>query len=731
MDTLFNLAEDESKIFLAEANEHLQTLDGGLVRLEKDGEDANLLQAIFRAAHTLKGAAGAIGHHRMTQLTHAMETTMDGLRKGTLKVSAELVDTLLVSLDILRVLLNEVVEDQLSAVNTAPIIARLSAFAGGHPVAQAAPAGPAAPAASDGIVAVRVEFAPHAFASAARAFQVINALRGLGEIKHLDPGPAVMESMVEVSAVSAQLATTQSAEAIRKVIAEIPDVQQIAIGGVTSAPGAPKPANPETSRLGEFLVGAGFITQAQLDEAIREQIADLHFPPALLGQTLVKQRAIEQDTLDRAIAAQMAQLKSALQAAQATAEKETARAKVVEQTVRISVERLDRLMTLVGELITGRNRLCQLHHELEQQWRSDPRVEALGEAAHNVGRLTDQLQEEVMRVRMLPIATVFSKFPRLIRDLARQTGKQVELVIRGEDTELDRTVIEAIGDPLLHMVRNSVDHGLETPAERHAAGKPAAGNVNLAARQEEGRVIITVADDGKGINGDKVAAMAVRKGLLSEAEAASLSPQQKVGLIFLPGLTTASAVSDLSGRGVGMDIVRANIEKLNGNVSVETQPGKGSVFTISLPLTLAILPALLVQVRSQRARSGLATFAVPLATVMEALHVAADDIHSVNNRPVMQHRGSVLPLVKLSEVLELEQPERRRAAPREYVVAVRWGKQKMGLRVDKLVGEQEVVLKHIAALNTEGTGLSGAAILGDGQVALIADVPGLFKLAGA
>ncbi len=480
-------------------------------------------------------------------------------------------------------------------------------------------------------------------------------------------------------------------------------------------------------RLGDFLVTAGYVTPAQLQAAVQAQAASDE-PHPRIGQTLVRLGTLSQETLDQAIAQQIAQLRSALQASQTTPEMGRPRA---EQTVRTSVERLDSLMNLVGELITGRNRLYQLHRVFEQRWHGDERVEELGEAALNLGRLTDQLQEEVMRIRMLPISSVFNKFPRLVRDLARQTGKQVELVMRGEDTELDRSVIESISDPLIHMLRNAVDHGLETPEARRAAGKPEQGTVLLTARHEEGRIILTVEDDGHGIDVERVKASALRKGLLTEAEAAGLTPAQAIDLIFAPGLSTAKTVSGLSGRGVGMDIVRSNIERLNGTITVDTTPGAGTKFQIALPLTLAIIPALLVQSGASAGGVQLPVFAIPLPSVMEALQLGADDIHTVHGRPVTLLRGNVLPLLRLDEALGFQPAGEAAPAGREYVVAVRWAHATMGLRVSRLVGEQEVVIKSLGPLVGETAGGAGAAILGDGQIALIADVPGLFKLAGA
>ncbi|MER3514563.1 MAG: chemotaxis protein CheA, partial [Chloroflexota bacterium] len=389
----------------------------------------------------------------------------------------------------------------------------------------------------------------------------------------------------------------------------------------------------------------------------------------------------------------------------------------------------------VGELITDRNRLFQIRSSFEQRFRGDPQMEELIQTTLHISRITDQLQEEVMRIRMLPIANVFNKFPRLVRDLARKAGKQVELVIRGEETELDRSVIEEISDPLVHLLRNAVDHGLETPEERRAAGKPERGTILLTARHEESRIILTVEDDGRGIDVERVKASAVQRGLLTEAEAAALSHDEAIHLIFRPGLSTAKVVTDVSGRGVGMDIVRANIERLNGTITVETWPGQGTQFQITLPLTLAIIPTLLVRIDES-------TFAIPLPAVMETLRVPLADIQTVKGKQVIQLRQRVLPLARLSQVLGFRMTDNGPSVLRlpssvstsgngqryEYVVAVRWGRLEMGLLVDALVGEQELVIKPLGRLIGETPGIFGAAILGDGRVALIVDVPGLFKL---
>jgi two-component system chemotaxis sensor kinase CheA len=392
-----------------------------------------------------------------------------------------------------------------------------------------------------------------------------------------------------------------------------------------------------------------------------------------------------------------------------------------DKTVRVSVERLDSLMNMVGELITDRNRLYRVRADLDEQLRAYSQSENLVQTVTHIGRITDQLQEEVMRIRMLPVADVFNKFPRMVRDLARTSNKQVDLVLRGEDTELDRSVIEKISDPLIHLLRNSVDHGVETPEERRAKGKPERGSILLAARHENGQIILTVQDDGNGIDTRKVKSSALRKGIISEAEAASMTEEEAIELIFRPGLSTAQKVSDISGRGVGMDIVRANIEQLNGTVMIDTWPGQGSRFEIVLPLTLAIVPTLLVQV-------GPCTFAIPLVTVNETLRVDTHEIRAVKGKPIIMIRNMVLPLMHLSEAFGLESENNNEGY--EYVVAVRSGKSELGLVVDSFLGEQELTVKSMGVLTGKTVGISGAAILGDGLVTLIVDVQSLFRLAG-
>lgn len=743
MGLQFDISEDEAPVFFAETSEQLQALDAGLVRLETDpGEE--LLQSLFRAAHTLKGAAGLINHKRMVNLTHALESVLDGLRKEQIPVQPELIDACLEAVDALRQLVDEVRLGEPSLVEVDELAARLSGFtAPGQkaPGTAAQPAGELQTGPSDsedytgsGRLVVRAVISPDSIASAARAFQVMMTLQEMGEIIEMQPTLEQIETAQPVSEFRAVLEPTQPVDEIRRALQMISEIDELQIGAERLAVSQPSPAQhvseKKIGRIGDVLVQNGLITEEQLQAALKEQERSSG-PASLLGQTLIRMGFISQEVLDQVLADQQANRQTAK--TQEVPPEEKARLTAAEKTIRTSVERLDTLMNLVGELITDRNRLNMIRGEMEARFHGDPQVDALSETIAHVGRITDQLQAEVMSIRMLPISNVFNKFPRLVRDLARKANKQVDLVIRGEDTELDRSVIEEIGDPLIHLLRNAVDHGIETPEERKAAGKNARGTILLTARHEQGRIILTVEDDGRGIDVERVRAKAVERGLLSARDAAGLSREEAIDLIFAPGLSTAQKISDISGRGVGMDIVRANIERLNGNITIETWPGRGTQFLITLPLTLAIVPSLLVKVER-------GIYAIPMVTVTETLRIRGAEIKSVNQRPVISLREHVLPLLSLREVFGLNGSKRNGRHARNsgfaqdewlYIVVVRVGKNQAGLIVDSLVGEQEVVVKALGPVVGDIPEISSAAILGDGQVALIVDTQGILKQAGS
>ncbi len=387
----------------------------------------------------------------------------------------------------------------------------------------------------------------------------------------------------------------------------------------------------------------------------------------------------------------------------------------------METRRLDSVMNLVGELVLGRNRLIKIGGILEQNHEADPQVRALGETLTQLNLVTTDLQLAVMKTRMLPIKKVLSKLPRMVRDLSQKLGKQVRLETHGEETELDKSVADEIGDPLVHLVRNAIDHGIEMPTERHEKNKPTEGTLRISASQEGNSIVIRIQDDGRGIPLDKVKAKALSKGLVSEAELAAMEPREVVNLIFLPGFSTAEKVTDVSGRGVGMDVVRTNIRRMNGTVEIESEQGKGSLITIKLPLTIAIIQALMVEVER-------ATFAIPLSSVIEAVRITKSDIKTINGREVLHLRDRVLPLLRLAEEFDIPVNKDRE---RFNVVVAALGDRRIGVIVDELRSQEEVVIKSIWDYLESIKGISGATITGDGKVVLILDISELVENAHA
>lgn len=863
MELVFDISPDEMPIFLAETEEQLQVLEEGLVRIENEPDNTELIQGLFRAAHTLKGMAGMIGHKRLVDLTHALENGFDGIRKNQFPVTTHFIDICLESIDGLRLLREEVIDRTESDVDVETLVTQIqlyiSSATGGDrpPAATAATPKPPTPAAgseplpalpnaavtspeipiasaertpvlavpegkihilnaeiarnsvasaarafqlmmtlqssgtllemhptqeeietsrpvahfcarfiptqpletirqdlnriseidyfsleeekpaqskqpvaleeaipdSSEFIWIEADISPKSVASAARAFQIMMGLQATCKILEITPTEAEINTSKPVAHFKARVVPYQPIDKIRKELTSISEIDRLVIGDMVIELVQPKSSSPvqtgeknngEPPRLGEYLVENGTITPQQLEAALTQQKES--GKQILLGQVLVEMGYCDHETLDQAVSKYMQSQRAALQAAQ---ESEKNKEKTIDKTVRTSVERLDALMNLVGELITDRNRLNQLRNKLENTYRGNDEISTLSDTIVHVGRITDQLQEEVMHIRMQPVANVFNKFPRMVRDLAQKTGKELDLVLRGQDTELDRSVIEEINDPLIHLLRNAVDHGIEAPGERRAAGKDPRGTVILAARHEQGRIILTVEDDGKGINLDQLKKSAVQKGIITDTEASAMTDDKAIDLIFASGVSTAKTISDISGRGVGMDIVRNNIERLNGTIVVETHPGKGSQFIISLPLTLAIVPTLLVKV-------GETTFAIPLVMVIETQRLKQEEIYYVHGKPVTKLRDKLISLLQLADIFKMNKSEEKE----KYMVVVRSSKVEIGLVVDKLVGEEEVVVKSLNSLVGDTPGISSAAILGDGQVALILDIPGLFKLVG-
>jgi two-component system chemotaxis sensor kinase CheA len=390
------------------------------------------------------------------------------------------------------------------------------------------------------------------------------------------------------------------------------------------------------------------------------------------------------------------------------------------QSVRIDVKVLDNLMNIVEELVIDRSRISRVGKVLTAKYEGDEIIQELSETSNHIIKIINELQENIMKVRMVPISTIFSRFPRLVRDLAQKQQKNLDFSVEGGETELDRSIIEQIRDPLLHLLRNAVDHGVEPPGVRRSAGKPETATVKLDARQEQGNIVITLQDDGKGIDTSKLKAVSIKRGLVTEENAAAMSEADAVNLIFIPGLSTAEKATEVSGRGVGMDIVRTNIENLGGSITIETNLGKGTKFTIRLPLTVAIVQGLLIS-------SGGATYIMPLGSVVETLTVAGADIKTINQREVIRLRDSIVPIMGLENVLG-RQGSRVKLGEHNLIVVIKAGERLAGLVVDNLMERQEIVVKPLGSYLGDIEGISGATILGDGRVALILDAASLSKM---
>ena len=469
-----------------------------------------------------------------------------------------------------------------------------------------------------------------------------------------------------------------------------------------AAPPAAPVAPPQT--LGEILVTDGLASKEQVLDALTAQQHQPE-PKTPLGEILLQAKAITERALDQAL------------------HKQDKQPKPVEEdaTIRVETKRLDSVMNLVGELVLGRNRLIKIGTQLEQQHESDPQVRVLSETLAQLNLVTTDLQLAVMKTRMLPIKKVFAKLPRMVRDLSQKLNKQVHLEMRGEETELDKSVADEIGDPLVHLVRNAIDHGIETPAERQAKGKAGEGQLTIAASQEGNSIVIRINDDGRGIQVEKIKEKALAKGLISEAELATMEHREILNLIFLPGFSTAEKVTDVSGRGVGMDVVRTNIRKINGSVDLESEPGKGSQIIIKLPLTIAIIQALMVEVERS-------IFAIPLSTVIEAVRISRSEIKTINGREVLHLRDRVLPLIRLAQEFDIPTDSNRE---RFYVVVAALGDRRVGVVVDELRSQEEVVIKSIWDYLETVKGVSGATITGEGKVVLILDTSELVQNAQA
>ena len=638
MDDMQEIMED----FLVEAFEMIEQLDQDLVELENNPEDLDLLNRIFRVAHTIKGSSSFLNFDILTRLTHNMEDVLNKARRDELKITPDVMDVVLHSIDLMKALLAAIRDsgtDANSGIEIDDTVSRLQAISSGGTGGESAesPAPQAAPAQS---------------AAPSTPADSNNPLADEPELDYSNMSAEEVEAEIERLLKKRQEADKQ-ARAAQKAGGVAPSVQ--APKAPDSAPAAqatPKPAPKPTPK------------KAGGDEK--------------------------------------------------------APAASVEQTVRVDVKRLDHLMNLIGELVLGKNRLIKIYGDVEERYDGEKFLEELNQVVASISSVTTDVQLAVMKTRMQPIGKVFNKFPRMVRDLSRELGKNIDLIITGEETELDKSIVEEIGDPLIHIIRNSCDHGIEKPEDRLALGKPETGTVTLKAYNEGNHIVIEIADDGKGLDAQMLKQKGIEKGVISEREADTMSDKEAFGIIFKPGFSTAATISNVSGRGVGMDVVKTNIEKLNGIIDIESEKGVGTTQKLKIPLTLAIIQALLVAVQEEY-------YAIPLSSVIETVRVSQDEIYTVDGKSVLRLRDEVLSIVRLADIFKVDSVLEN--TNEVYVVVIGLAEQKMGVIVDYLVGQEEVVIKSLGYYLKGTEGIAGATVRGDGKITMIVDVAAMMEMA--
>ena len=692
------------EIFIDESNEHLQNLSDGIMILEKEPDNSDTINEIFRAAHSLKGMAGTMGYKRMQNLTHDMENVFSEVRNGNIKVDSRMVDVLFQCLDALEQYVNNIQETSDEGTDdNEPIIKALNSFIvnnedkGVLPEEankEEAPAEEKKEESTDvagtyarynnmvfadfeknavneaiekkmNVFIIKVSVDENCILKAARAFLVFKNLEGHCDIIKSEPSAQDIEDEKFELDFSIVVVTEESYESIVGIIKNVSEIKDAA---------------------GEA------ITTPFADEDDKEE-----------KQDTPKQEEKKDESETKPSAPVTAKK-------QAPVANNNKAGKTVSHTVRVDIEKLDVLMNLVSELIIAKNGLVSASVSEDGTTSVNQKF---GEQIEYLERVTTNLHESVMKVRMMPIESVFAKYPRMIRDLNKKLGKKMELYMSGEETELDRTVIDEIGDPIMHLLRNSADHGLESAEIRAERGKPEVGSIWLDAYQEGNNVVIEVRDDGNGIDTEAVKNKAIERGIVTAEQAENLSQKDIINFLFMPSFSMAKQITDISGRGVGLDVVKSGIEQLGGDVSVSTELGKGTTFTVRLPLTLAIIQALMVEIRDE-------IYAIALGSISNIEDIPVKDIKYVQAKEVIHLRGSVIPIIRLDKMLDIEPKEQE--PDHLTVVIVQKGDQQAGLVVDNLIGQQEIVIKSLGKYINGNKLISGATILGDGDVALILDV---------
>ena len=688
------------EIFIDESEEHLQTLSDCIMVLEKEPDNKDTINEVFRAAHSLKGMAGTMGFKRMQHLTHDMENVFQEVRSDHIKVTSGMIDLLFKCLDALEGYVDNIksTSDEGTEDNEV-IIKELNDFiaktegaeeTGNTETSEAKEAAPESTqeekagqekieltndekkaireAESNGqhIYVMTVHIQKDCLLKAARAFLVFKAVEDFGQILVYRPSSQDIEDEKFEFEFSFFLASEESEDKIVAVAKAVSEIEKV---------------DAEEIHLDEYVKEA----EAQEEQQAKEATAEQKEAPAEAPKAAEKK------------------------APAANAKKQTNAKPVTGRTVRVDIEKLDALMNQVSELIIAKNSLVSISSNESGEYQN----QSFHEQIEYLERITTNLHESVMKVRMVPIESVVNKFPRMIRDLSRKLGKKMEMYMTGEDTELDRTVVDQIGDPLQHLLRNSADHGLEDNATRVERGKPEVGSIFLKAFQEGNNVIIEVGDDGNGIDVAAVRDKAVERGVITAEQAENMSQKEIINILFLPSFSMAKKITDISGRGVGLDVVKSNIEALGGDVEVRTQLGEGTTFIVRLPLTLAIIQALMVEIRDEK-------YAIALGSISNIESIPVNEIKYVQAQEVIHLRGAVIPLIRLDQVLDME--EKQEEPENLTVVIVKKGDSLAGLVVDNLIGQQEIVIKSLGKYINNNKIISGATILGDGEVALILDV---------
>ncbi|UOR99266.1 chemotaxis histidine kinase/response regulator CheAY2 [Helicobacter pylori] len=651
MDDLQEIMED----FLIEAFEMNEQLDQDLVELEHNPEDLDLLNRIFRVAHTIKGSSSFLNLNILTHLTHNMEDVLNRARKGEIKITPDIMDVVLRSIDLMKTLL-VTIRDTGSDTNNGK---------------------------------------ENEIEEAVKQLQAITSqnLEGAKEGTKEAPKEEVKEE-----------AKKENTEENQENKAKAPTAENFA----SDNPLANEPDLDYTNMSAEEV-------EAEIERLLnKRQEADKERRAQKKQEAKPKQEVASKTETPKA---PKTETKTK---AKADTEENKAPSIGVEQTVRVDVRRLDHLMNLIGELVLGKNRLIRIYGDVEERYDGEKFLEELNQVVSSISAVTTDLQLAVMKTRMQPVGKVFNKFPRMVRDLSRELGKSIELIIEGEETELDKSIVEEIGDPLIHIIRNSCDHGIEPLEERRRLNKPETGKVQLSAYNEGNHIVIKISDDGKGLDPVMLKEKAIEKGVISERDAEGMSDREAFNLIFKPGFSTAKVVSNVSGRGVGMDVVKTNIEKLNGIIEIDSEVGVGTTQKLKIPLTLAIIQALLVGVQEEY-------YAIPLSSVLETVRISQDEIYTVDGKSVLRLRDEVLSLVRLSDIFKVDAILESNSDV--YVVIIGLADQKIGVIVDYLIGQEEVVIKSLGYYLKNTRGIAGATVRGDGKITLIVDVGAMMDMA--